>query len=253
MRFLPRKIAVVSLIVCAFLLAPVCTHAFFGTVPVVDWTAIARIGQQVGISQQTLNTLALYVERYNQINAGVHQGISLVRGQNLQGILGQAVGSQFPEFQQLQRDFRSVLVDPSTLRRDIEDSFGRATGDFPPTRKKRFDATDATATLGLLDASRMEAVAQQEELDANDIESRAASASPSGAVKLSAAANGALLRSQAYDHRLLGRLMRLQALAIARENSIEKEHEQVRQEQLTTVANMVGSMRLSYGIGEGAR
>jgi hypothetical protein len=112
------------------------------------------------------------------------------------------------------------------------------------------DAADATATLGLLEASRAETVSQQEELDADDIESRAAAASPGGATKLSAAANGAMLRSQAYDQRLLARLMRLQALNIARENSVEKEQEQSREDQVTAVSNLVGSMQLSYGIGD---
>jgi hypothetical protein len=77
-------------------------------------------------------------------------------------------------------------------------------------------------------------------------------ASPGGAAKLAAAANGALLRSQAYDHRLLARLMRLEALSIARENSVEKEQEQIRQEQLSAVSSMVGGIELSYGIGDRA-
>jgi hypothetical protein len=115
------------------------------------------------------------------------------------------------------------------------------------------DAADATATLGLVEASRAEMVSQQEELDANDIESHAAMASPGGAAKLSAAANGAMLRSQAYDQRLLARLMRLQALNIARENSIEKEQEQIREDQVSAVSDLVGSMRLSYGIGDSRR
>ena len=105
-------------------------------------------------------------------------------------------------------------------------------------------------TMGLFDASRMELVSEQEETDAGDIEARAANASPGGAAKLAAAANGALLRSQAYDHRLLARLMRLQALSVARENSLEKEQEQIRQAQLSTVSSMVGSMQLSYGLGD---
>lgn len=67
---------------------------------------------------------------------------------------------------------------------------------------------------------------------------------------MAAAANGALLRSQAYDHRLLARMMRLQALSIARENSVEKEQEQTRQDQVSTVSSLVGSMQLSYGIGD---
>ena len=163
------------------------------------------------------------------------------------------MGSQFPEFQELQRDFRSVFVDPSMIRQDIENSYGITSGNFPLIRKKRIDAADATATMGLFDASRMELVSEQEEIDANDIETRAAAASPGGAAKLAAAANGALLRSQAYNQQLLARLMRLQALSIARENSLEKEQEQSRQDQVAAVTNMIGSMRLSYGIGDRVR
>jgi hypothetical protein len=219
--------------------------------PVIDWTAVVRIGRQIGISQETLNMLGLYVQQYNRINAGVQEGIRLSRGRQLQGVLNQVVGSQFPQFQQLQRDFNGVLTDPATLRGDLELAYGATpSADFPIGRKKRMDAADATATLGLLDASRAELVSQQEELDADDIESRAALASPGGAAKLSAAANGAMLRSQAYDQRLMARLMRLQALNIARENSIEKEQEQIREDQVTAVSNLVGSMQLSYGIGD---
>jgi hypothetical protein len=251
MRLLLRKPAIVSLIIASVLLLPLTAHAIFGTMPVIDWTAVARIGQQIDISQETLNTLGLYVQQYNHINAGVQEGVALVRGRQLQGLLNQVVGSQFPEFQQLQGDFRNVLVDPSTIRGDLEQTYGVIPDtNIPLIIKKRIDATDATATLGLLDASRMELVSDQEETDADDIEARAANASPGGAAKLTAAANGALLRSQAYDHRLLARLMRLQALSIARTNSIEKEQEQVRQAQLSTVANMMGSMQLSYGIGD---
>ncbi len=238
-------------VMLASLLLPLAAHAIFGTMPVIDWTAVARMGHQIGISQETLNTLGLYVQQYNLVNSGVQEGIALVRGRHLLGLFHRVVGSQFPEFQQLQRDFRSVLVDPSTVRGDLEQTYGvTPTADFPLIRKKRIDAADATATLGLFDASRMELVSEQEETDADDIEVRAANASPGGAAKLAAAANGALLRSQAYDHRLLARLMRLQALSIARENSIEKEQEQVRQAQLSTVSSMVGSMQLSYGIGD---
>ena len=144
-----------------------------------------------------------------------------------------------------------MLVDPSTLRGDLELAYGATpSADFPIGRKKRIDAADATATLGLLEASRAELVSQQEELDADDIESRAALSSPGGAAKLSAAANGAMLRSQAYDQRLLARLMRLQALNIARENSIEKEQEQIREDQVTAVSDLAGSMKLSYGLGD---
>jgi hypothetical protein len=240
-----------GLIAVSLLLVPVTAHAFFGTMPVIDWTAIVRIGQEIGISQQTLSTLGLYLQEYNHVNAGVQQGIVLVRGRNLQGVLNGAVGSQFPEFQQLQRDFRNAFVDPSVVRSDLELTYGTIPSvDLPAIRKTRIDAADATATLGLFDASRMDLVSQQEENDANDIEGRAVNASPAGAAKLTAATNGALLRSQAYDHRLLARLMRLQALSIARENSLEKEQEQVRQAQLTTVSTMVGSMQLSYGIGD---
>ena len=250
MQRLHRK-SIIAVLMAPVLLVPLAAHAFFGTMPVVDWTAIVRIGQQIGISQETLNTLGLYVQQYNRINAGVQEGIVLVRGRQLQGLLTQVVGSQFPEFQQLQRDFRNVLVDPATVRGDLELTYGVIPfADFPLIRKRRIDAADATATLGLFDASRMELVSEQEETDADDIEVRAANASPGGAAKLAAAANGALLRSQAYDHRLLARLMRLQALSIARENSMEKEQEQARQAQLSTVSSMVGSMQLSYGIGD---
>jgi hypothetical protein len=234
------------------LIVPVAAHAIFGTMPVIDWTAVARIGEQIGVSRDTLNTLGLYVQQYNQINAGVQDGVALARGRQLRGLMNQVVGSEFPEFQELQRDFRNVLIDPSTIRQDLENSYGVTKGDFPVSRKKRIDAADATATLGLFDASRMELVSEQEELDANEIEQRAAAASPGGAAKLSAAANGALLRSQAYNQRLLARLMRLQALSIARENSLEKEQEQTRQDQVTAVSNMIGSMKLSYGIGDRA-
>lgn len=250
MRLLRRK-SLIGLTIVSVLLVPIAAHAFFGTMPVFDWTAVARIGQQIGISKETLNTLGLYVQQYNRINAGVQEGVALVRGRQLRGLLNEAVGSQFPEYQQLQRDFRNVLVDPTTVRGDLELTYGVIpSADFPLIRKRRIDAADATATLGLLDASRMELVSVQEETDADDIEARAANASPGGAVKLAAAANGALLRSQAYDHRLLARLMRLQALSIARDNSMEKEQEQVRLAQLSTVSTMVGSMQLSYGIGD---
>jgi hypothetical protein len=250
MRLLLRK-SLIGLTVVSVFLVPIAAHAFLGTMPVIDWTAVARIGHQIGISQETLNTLGLYVQQYNRINAGVQEGVALVRGRQLHGLLNEAVGSQFPEFQQLQHDFRNVLVDPNTIRGDLELSYGVIpSADFPLIRKRRIDAADATATLGLFDASRMELVSEQEETDADDIEARAANASPGGAVKLAAAANGALLRSQAYDHRLLARLMRLQALSIARDNSQEKELEQVRQAQLSSVSTMVGSMQLSYGIGD---
>lgn len=245
-----KKRIFVGLAAGALLLVPLTAHAFFGTMPVIDWTAIVRIGEQIGVSQQTLNTLGLYVQYYNRINAGVQRGIALERGRRLQGLLSQPVGSQFYEFQQLQSDFRNVFVDPLTIRQDLEGTYGASTSNSPISRQRRIDAADATATLGLFDASRMERVSDQEELDADDIEAQAAEASPGGAAKLAAAGNGALLRSQAYDHRLLARLMRLQALSIARDNSQEKELEQVRQAQLTTVSSMVGSMQLSYGIGD---
>ncbi len=250
MRRLRKGILFASVLFASVIVIPVAAHAIFGTMPVIDWTAVARIGEQIGVSRDTLNTLGIYVQQYNQINAGVQEGVALVRGRHLQGLLNQVVGSQFPEFQELQRDFRNVFVDPSMIRQDIEGSYGLIAGNFPVMRKKRIDAADATATMGLFDASRMELVSQQEELDANDIEIRAAAASPGGAAKLAAAANGALLRSQAYNQRLLARLMRLQALAIARENSIEKEQEQSRQDQVAAVTDMIGSMQLSYGIGD---
>jgi hypothetical protein len=254
MRRLRRRTVIVGLIAASVLFIPLTAHAFFGTMPVIDWTAVARIGHQIGISTETLNTLGLYVQQYNRINAGVQEGILLVRGRRLQGLLLEIVGSKFPEFQQLQRDFRNVVVDPSRVRGDLELTYGLIpSSDFPLIRKRRIDAADATATLGLFDASRMELVSEQEEQDANDIEMRAETASPGGAAKVAAAANGALLRSQAYNQRLLARLMRLQALSIARENSIEKEQEQSRQDQVTAVTNMIGSMQLSYGIGDRVR
>jgi len=251
MRQHSKKAAVLSLIATLALLVPVTARAFIGTMPVIDWTALVRIGQQIGISQNTLNTLGLYVQQYNRFNAGGQEGIGLARGRQLEGILNQGVGSEFPQFQQLQRDFGTALIDPSTLRGDLEETYGAIPStDFPVSRKKRMDSADATATLGLLESSHAELVSQQEELDADDIESRAALASPGGAAKLSAAANGAMLRSQAYDQRLLARMMRLEALNIARENSIEKEGEQSRVDQVNAVSNLVSSMQLSYGIGD---
>ena len=251
MRQHSRRFLTIVLVAVIGLLVPVTAHAFIGTMPVIDWTAVVRIGRQIGISQETLNTLGLYVQQYNRINAGVQEGVRLVRGRQLQGILNQVVGSEFPQFQQLQRDLNSVLVDPSSVRGDLELTYGSTPStDFPISRKKRMDAADATATLGLLEASRAEMVSQQEELDADDIESRAGMASPGGAAKLSAAANGAMLRSQAYDQRLLARLIRLQALNIARENSIEKEQEQIREGQVNAVSDLVGGMKLSYGLGD---
>ncbi len=253
MQQLRRRIALAGAVLVATLVLPVAAHAIFGTMPVIDWTAVARIGEQIGVSRDTLNTLGLYVQQYNRINYGVQEGVVLVRGRSLQGLLNRAVGSEFPEFQQLQRDFRNVVIDSSMIRQDIEISYGATSGNFPLIRKKRIDAADATATLGLYDASQMELVSEQEEMDANDIEARAVDASPGGAAKLSAAANGALLRSQAYNQRLLARLMRMQALSLARENSIEKEQEQTRQDQVNAVGGMVGSMQLSYGIGDRVR
>jgi len=251
MRQHSRRFLTIVLVAVIGLLVPVTAHAFIGTMPVIDWTAVVRIGRQIGISQETLNTLGLYVQQYNRINAGVQEGVRLVRGRQLQGILNQVVGSEFPQFQQLQRDLNSVLVDPSSVRGDLELTYGSTPStNFPISRKKRMDAADATATLGLLEASRAEMVSQQEELDADDIESRAGMASPGGAAKLSAAANGAMLRSQAYDQRLLARLMRLQALNIARENSIEKEQERIREGQVNAVSELVGGMKLSYGLGD---
>ena len=251
MRRHSRTFLILSLATVVGLLVPVTARAFIGTMPVIDWTAVVRIGQQIGISQNTLNTLGLYVQQYSRVNAGTQEGIGLVRGRQLQGIMNQNVGSQFPQFQQLQRDFNTVLVDPSILRGDLEGTYGTApTTNFPIERQKRIDAADATATLGLLEASRAELVAQQEQLDANDLESRAAVASPGGAAKLSAAANGATLRTQAYNQQLLAQLIKLQALNIARENSIEKEGEQSRADQVNAVSSLVGGMQLSYGIGD---
>src|SRR5437588_13072347 len=185
MRQHSRRFVVLSVSIVIGLLVPVTAHAFIGTMPVIDWTAVVRIGRQIGISQETLNTLGLYVQQYNRINAGVQEGVALVRGRQLRGLLNEAVGSQFPEFQQLQRNFRNVLVDPSTVRGDLELTYGAIpSADFPLIRKKRIDAADSTATLGLFDASRTELVSEQEESDADDIEARGASASPGGAAKL---------------------------------------------------------------------
>jgi len=251
MRPHSRKFVIFALGTVLALFVPITAHAFIGTMPVIDWTAVLRLGRQIGISQDTLNTLGRYVQQYNRINAGVQEGIRLSRGRQLQGILNLAVGSKFPQFQQLQSDFNSALNDPSSLRGDLELTYGATpSADFPMSRKMRMDAADATSTLGLLEASRAELVSQQEELDADDIESDAAAASPGGAAKLSAAAGGAMLRTQAYDQRLLAQLMKLQALNIARENSIEKEQEQTREDQVNAVSNLVGSMQLSYGIGD---
>ena len=119
MRQHSRRFVVLSVTIVIGLLVPVTAHAFIGTMPVIDWTAVVRIGRQIGISQETLNTLGLYVQQYNRINAGVQEGVRLVRGRQLQGILNQVVGSEFPQFQQLQRDLNSVLVDPSSVRGDL--------------------------------------------------------------------------------------------------------------------------------------
>lgn len=251
MRPHSRKFVIFALGAVLALIVPVAAHAFIGTMPVIDWTAVVRLGQQIGISRETLNTLGLYVQQYNRINAGVQEGVRLVRGRQLQGVLNLVVGSKFPQFQQLQQDFNSALIDASSLRGDLELTYGATpSADFPIIRKMRMDAADATSTLGLLEASRAELVSQQEELDADDIESDAALASPGGAAKLSAAANGALLRTQAYNQRLLAQLTKLEALNIARENSIEKEQEQTREDQVSAVSNLVGGMQLSYGIGD---
>src|SRR5713226_5386278 len=124
MRQHSRRFVVLSLATVIGLLAPITAHAFIGTMPVIDWTAVVRIGQQIGISQDTLNTLGLYVQQYNRVNAGSQEGIGLVRGRQLQRILNQAVGSEFPQFQQLQRDFGTALIDPSSLRGDLEETYG---------------------------------------------------------------------------------------------------------------------------------
>jgi hypothetical protein len=248
-----RKLALVSVTLGGLFIAPLTARALFGVIPVVDWDALLRLGQEIGVSQNTLNTLSVYVSEYSRINAGVPQGIALYRGKNLQGLLSQGVGSEFPQFQELQRDFRNVRIDSGSLRNDLEETYGNSVSSAPIPDQQRIDAVDATATMGLLDASRVESVAEQEELDADDLEDRAAVASPGGAEKLSAAATSALVRSEAYNQRLLARLMRIQALALARENSIDKESEQIRQQQLTTISGLVGGMALSYGIGDQAR
>src|ERR1700752_853696 len=116
MRRHSRTFLILSFATVVGPLVPVTARAFIGTMPLIDWTAVVRIGQQIGISQNTLNTLGLYVQQYNRVNAGGQEGIGLVRGRQLEGILNQGVGSEFPQFQQLQRDFGTALIDPSTLR-----------------------------------------------------------------------------------------------------------------------------------------
>src|SRR5256884_2769148 len=97
MRQHSRRFLVLSLAIVIGLLVPVTARAFIGTMPVIDWTAVVRIGRQIGISQETLNTLGLYAQQYNRINAGVQEGIRLVRGRQLRGILNEVVGSEFPQ------------------------------------------------------------------------------------------------------------------------------------------------------------
>ena len=57
MRQHSRKFVVLSVAIAIGLLVPVSARAFIGTMPVIDWTAVVRIGRQIGISQETLNTL----------------------------------------------------------------------------------------------------------------------------------------------------------------------------------------------------
>jgi hypothetical protein len=64
-------LAFAGVILATLLLVPVTAHAIFGTMPVIDWTAVARIGEQIGVSRDMLNTLGLYVQQYNRINAGI--------------------------------------------------------------------------------------------------------------------------------------------------------------------------------------
>src|SRR5258708_5405883 len=93
MRQHSRRFVVLSLATVIGLLVPVTAHAFIGTMPVIDWTAVVRIGRQIGISQETLNTLGLYVQQYNRINAGVQEGVMLARGRQLRGILNRVARS----------------------------------------------------------------------------------------------------------------------------------------------------------------
>ena len=79
MRRLRRTILLASVLASSVIFIPVAAHAIFGTMPVIDWTAVVRIGEQIGVSRDTLNTLGLYVQQYNQINAGVQEGVALVR------------------------------------------------------------------------------------------------------------------------------------------------------------------------------
>jgi hypothetical protein len=42
----------IGLTAASLLLAPLTAHAFFGTMPVIDWTAIVRMGEQIGVSAE---------------------------------------------------------------------------------------------------------------------------------------------------------------------------------------------------------
>src|ERR1700747_1095313 len=97
-----NKKLVISVLMLTFgVLMPSVAHAFFGTIPVIDWTTVVRIGQQIGISKGTLNTLGLYVQQYNRINSGVQDGIALERGRHLEGLLTESVGSRSGEFKHI--------------------------------------------------------------------------------------------------------------------------------------------------------
>ncbi|HEU5401016.1 MAG TPA: hypothetical protein VFU86_06640, partial [Terriglobales bacterium] len=65
MRLRHKKSAILVVAAAFILFVPLTARAFIGTVPVIDWTAIVRIGQEIGISKGTLNTLGLYVQQYS--------------------------------------------------------------------------------------------------------------------------------------------------------------------------------------------
>jgi hypothetical protein len=52
MRQLRRRKVIVGLIAASVLFIPLTAHAFFGTMPVIDWTAVTRIGHQIGFHRK---------------------------------------------------------------------------------------------------------------------------------------------------------------------------------------------------------
>src|SRR5260370_16637305 len=98
MRQHSKKAGVLTLIATLASLVPVTARAFIGTMPVFDWTAVVRISQQIGISRDTLNTLGLYVQQYNRVNAGTQEAVALARAKQLQHILHPSSRTDFPQF-----------------------------------------------------------------------------------------------------------------------------------------------------------